>query len=152
MGNIRDKTSDVTKASVKTSDVLVGTSRSQMRREAARKIAEDPNHPLSFLIQNKKFKPQKGLSHAELANRPDLVQMGHITSDKIGGQERLMLQGAWENQLSNVTIEAPYKGGAVLNQTAIDIGGIAVDLKTAQFWEKIGWLPKGTVQNAPRIP
>jgi hypothetical protein len=132
---------------------LVGTSRSQMRRVAARTIASDPDHPLSFLLNGRgRFKPTRGLSHAELVDRPDLVQMGHIASNKLGGQERLMLQGAWENQINNLTIEAPRVGGAVLNQTAIDIGGIAVDLKTAQFWEKFGSLPGDTVQNAPRIP
>jgi RHS repeat-associated protein len=133
-------------------EALVGSSRSQMRREAARIIGKDPNHPLRFLLDKAlKFKAQKGLKHAELADRPDIVQMGHIASDKLGGQERLMLQGAWENQLNNISVEASHIGGGVLHQIAIDIGGIAVDLKTATFWESIGWLKSGTVNAAPRI-
>ena len=39
----------------------------------------------------------------------------------------------------------------MLHQEAIEIGGIAVDRKTAQFWEDIKWLRAGTVANAPRI-
>jgi hypothetical protein len=113
---------DPLKASDEAADVLVGTSRSQMRSEAERIIASDPNHPLKFLLENGKFKPQKGLSHADLVGRPDLVQMGHIRSNKLGGTERLMLQGAWENQFNNLTIEAPRAGG-----------------------------PKGTVFRTPRI-
>jgi hypothetical protein len=124
-----------------------------MRSAALRIIREDPNHPLKFLLDEsgKEFKPQRGLSHAELADRPDIVQMGHIVSNKLGGPQRLMLQDAWENQINNISIEHPRVGGAVLEQAAIDIGGIAVSLKTAKFWEEIGWLKPGTVSDAPRI-
>jgi hypothetical protein len=123
-----------------------------MRRESERIIKADAKHPLRFLLgKDGKFKTQQGLTHAELMNRPDIVQMGHIESNKLGGQERLMLQGAWENQFNNVTIESPHIGNAVLDQPAIDIGGIAVDVRTARFWEKIGWLKPGTVQSAPKV-
>jgi Bacterial toxin 5 len=123
-----------------------------MRRAAERLIRNDPRHPLRFLLDERgRFKQSRGLSHAELANRPDLIQMGHIESHKLRGEERLMLQGAWENQFMNVTVEAPSIGGAVLERVAIDIGGIAVDAETAKFWEKIGWLPKGTIEKAPRL-
>jgi RHS repeat-associated protein len=133
-------------------EALVGSSRRQMRDAAAKKIASDPNHPLRFLLDEKgKFKEQSGLTHAELADRPEIAQMGHIQSNKTGGKERLMLQGAWENQFNNVTIESPHVGGAVLDQTAVEIGGIAVDLKTAKFWEEIEFLMPGTVVAAPRI-
>jgi hypothetical protein len=77
--------------------------------------------------------------------------MGHIASDKLGSTDRIMLQGAWENQLNNISVEGPHIGGAVLGQEAISIGGIAVETNTAKFWEKIGRLPRGTVQNAPII-
>ena len=135
-----------------TGEALVGSSRSQMRAAAARIIKSDPNHPLKFLLEKSgKFKSQKGLTHAELVDRPDIVQMGHIASNKLGGTERLMLQGAWENQWNNLTVENPHIGGAVLEQGAIDIGGIAVDIKTATFWEEIGWLKPGTVSGAAKI-
>jgi hypothetical protein len=131
---------------------LVGSSRSQMRRAARKIISDDPDHPLRFLLGDSgKFKLQKGLTHAELIDRPDLVQMGHIASNKLAGQERLMLQGAWENQLLSQTVEQSHIGGAVLEQEAIEIGGIAVEKQTAIFWEKIGWLKSGTVAKAPKV-
>ncbi|HXB33245.1 MAG TPA: polymorphic toxin type 5 domain-containing protein, partial [Puia sp.] len=140
--------------------VLVGTSRSQMRSAAQAIIRSDPDHPLQFLLnESGKFKPTRGLTHAELADAPDLVQMGHISSDKLGGNERLMLQDAWENQFSNITIEHPRVGGAVVNQEAVDIGGIAVSRQTAEGWE-VAWeysggqlgLPPGTTASAPIVP
>ncbi len=140
--------------------VLVGTSRAQMRSAAEALIASDPNHPLQFLLgENGKFKPTRGLTHAELADAPDLVQMGHIGSNNLGGTERLMLQDAWENQFQNLTIEHPRIGGAVAEQPAVDIGGIAVSRRTAQTWE-MAWeysggqlgLPPGTTAQAPVIP
>ncbi|MBC7520984.1 MAG: hypothetical protein H7268_07830 [Sandarakinorhabdus sp.] len=98
------------------------------------------------------FHNQDGLTaHVDLADHPELVQMGHIGSDKLGGQERLMLQGACDNQYNNVTIESPRAGSAVLYQQAISIGSIAVDKGTAQFWEDIGLLSPGTVANSPAI-
>lgn len=131
---------------------LVGSSRRQMRYAAAKRIASEPDHPLKFLLNAKsKFKSQRGLKHHELIDRPDIVQMGHIVSNKLGRNEYLMLQGAWENQLNNLTIEGPHVGGTVLEQTAIDISGIAVDKKTARFWEEIGWLKPGTVERAPIV-
>ncbi len=131
---------------------LVDSSRRQMRYAAAKRIATQPDHPLKFLLDEKgKFKSQRGLKHHELIDRPDIIQMGHMISNKLRGTEYLMLQGAWENQRSNLTIETSHLGGAVLEQTAIDICGIAVDRKTATFWEEIGWLKAGTVETAPIV-
>jgi len=132
-------------------EALVGSSPDQMRRAAEKKIAADPNHELRFLLDaSGKFKKQAGLKHHQLIDRPDLVQMGHIMSKKRGGM-RIMLQGAWENQLNNVSIENRHKEGAVIDQPAINIGGIAVDLKTAKTWEQMDFLKLGTVKAAPRI-
>nr|WP_310524322.1 polymorphic toxin type 5 domain-containing protein [Polymorphobacter sp.] len=134
-------------------EALVGSSRAQMRRASIRIILSDPHHPLRFLLDaSGKFHRQAGLTeHHNLADHPELVQMGHIGSDKLGGAERLMLQGAWENQLNNVSVESPHVGGAVLHQDVISIGGVAVDKRTAKFWESIGWLAPGTVDSAPKI-
>jgi RHS repeat-associated protein len=130
---------------------LVGSSPAQMRAAAERLIASQSKHPLKFLLDRTgHFKSTRGLKHSELANRRDLVQMGHITSKKSGEPERIMLQGAWENQFSNVTVEHPSKG-AHMENVAIDIGGIAVDRETAKLWEREGLIPAGTVQAARRI-
>jgi Bacterial toxin 5 len=77
--------------------------------------------------------------------------MGHITSKKSGQTEEIMIQGAWENQFNNVTVEHSSRGGAFIENVAIDIGGIAVDRQTAMFWEKNGWLRTGTVASARRV-
>jgi hypothetical protein len=132
---------------------LVGSSESQMSRAAAKIISEDKDHPLKFLLDQSrrlKFRPQKGLTHAELIDRPDLVQMGHLMSKHIGGK-RVVIQSAWLNQFLNLTLERSSIGGAVLEQEAIDIGGVAVEKRTAQFWEDINWLDPGTVENAPKV-
>jgi len=138
-------------------EALVGSSRDQMRAAAARIIRRTEGHPLKFLLgANGEFKPQKDLTkHPTLIDRPDLVQMGHIRSNLLGGTEYIMLQGAWENQLNNVSIERSSIGGAVIDQQAIAIGSsgsyVAVDKRTAMFWESVGLLPEATVANAKRV-
>jgi WXG100 family type VII secretion target len=133
-------------------NTLVGESTSQMRRDAARLIGESDNHPLKFLLdEDGNFKgPTRGVPHDELINFPDRVQMGHIISSKSGQPEKIMLQGAWDNQFNRITIEKPHSGVYAEN-VAVDIGGVAVDITTAKFWEKLGWLPEGTVSSAPQI-
>ena len=132
-------------------NTLVGRSVSHMRRAAAKVIAQTKGHQLKFLLNKAgKFRPTRGLKHSQLINKPGTVQMGHITSKVSGSTERIMLQDAWLNQLNNVAVEG--KGvHAFVENVAIDIGGIAVDLNSAQLWENLGWLSKGTVAKAPRL-
>jgi hypothetical protein len=135
---------------------LVGRNESTFRRDAQRLIRNEPNHPLKFLLDDEgKFKRTKGLKHSELSDASDLVQMGHIESKKAGG-ERIVLQGAWENQFNNVTVEHPGNKGVrklvYIENVAIDIGGIGVELETAKVWEREGRIPPGTVVNSRRIP
>jgi hypothetical protein len=134
-------------------DTFIGTSTSNMRTQAASLIRTTPNHPLAFLLNPVgRFFSSKGLAHSELIDHPEIVQMGHIVSDKAGGsREYVMLQGAWENQLNAISIEHPSKGGAFAENVAIDIGGVAVDRRTAIWWEVIGWLKPGTVASAPPV-
>jgi hypothetical protein len=122
-----------------------------MREEAAKMIDRAQDHPLKFLLDsNGKFKSSHGLKHDELINRPDVVEMGHFISKSSGQPERIMLQGAWENQYLRIMIEKP-KSGIYAENVAVEIGGIAVDIKTAKFWEDINRIPKGTVDTAARI-
>jgi hypothetical protein len=135
---------------------LVGTSRRHMRRAAAKLIDETPNHPLKFLLTSKgKFKSSYRLKHSQLINRPDVVQMGHITSRKAGGVDRLMLQSAWHNQYANVTAEGLKRGGKNLGvfveNVAVDIGGVAVCRETAKWWVKEGLLKPEVLRNAKRL-
>lgn len=131
---------------------LVGTSEPAFRRAAVRAIRADPNHPLRFLLDSAgNFKRTRGLTHAELADHSDLVQMGHIMSSKGGGQ-RVVLQDAWMNQIDNITVEHASKGGAYFEQReAVDIGGIGVERNTALMWEREGRIPPGTVAGAKKI-
>lgn len=142
---------DSTTKATGTSTTLVGKTTDAFRREAARKIHTTENHPLTFLLDSAgNFKTTSRMKHSELIDNPDLVQMGHITSKKSGEPERIMLQGAWENQFNALTAERPRMGTWVEN-VAIDIGGIAVDLKTARVWEAEGLLVKGSVDAAQRV-
>ena len=154
---VKEGTEKATKyASPSVLGTLVGTSVSQMRRAAAKKIHTIKNHPLKFLLDSKgNFKKPANRSHSTLINRPDVVEMGHIVSKKAGGTERIMLQSAWDNQFNNVTAEGLQKGGKNLGifmeNVAVDIGGVAVDLKTAQWWVREGLLSKEILENAPRL-
>ena len=131
--------------------VLIGKKTYQMRRDAIRLIKARKDHPLKFLLdRNGNLKTSSGLKHSELINRPDVVEMGHIISKKSGEPERIMLQIAWDNRFNSLTAEAPRLGVYVEN-VAVEVGGIAVDLESAKVWEALGWLAKGTVSNAPRI-
>jgi RHS repeat-associated protein len=139
---------------------LVGTSRDQMRRAARNKIAEarkaGGKHPLDFLLDaDGNFKTVTSRKHSNLIDNPDVLEMGHITSNKAGGPERIMLQTAYDNQFNNWAAEGLRKGGKDLGvfveNVAIDIGGIAVDLKSAEWWVKLGWLSEDVVKNAPRL-
>jgi hypothetical protein len=130
-----------------------GSERAKFRRDAEKVIRDTTNHPLKFLLDDYgKFKRTRGLSHAELADSPDLVQIGHMISKKSGQLELFMLQGAWENQYNNITVEHPSLGGLfIADNESVEIGGVAVDLKTARMWERWGFLEAGTVANAPRV-
>ena len=140
-------------ASPLSTEAIVDTSRSNMRREATRIIADDPDHPLRFLLNNSGtgFKPADGTSHFDLINQPDVVQMGHVVSAKTGHTEYVVLQTAYENQILNNSIERSGIGGAVLGFPVIEIGGVAVSRETAELWELLEYLPAGTVANAPRV-
>jgi RHS repeat-associated protein len=137
--------SSTTESAVST---FVGTgSRSQFRATVLGIIESNPNHPLRFLLNPRGgWKRLWSRSHANLIENPDVWEAGHIMSDKLGGN-RLMVQTAWENQVQGQTIER-IAGAGVLDNTAIDIGGIAVARSSAQWWEDIGWLPRGSVANA----
>ena len=110
------------------------------------------NHPLRFLLGNNgDFKQTRGLTHAELADRNDLVQMGHVKSNKSGGTQ-VVLQDAWMNQFDNITVEhRRNRGSFVKSREAINIGGIGVERNTAMMWEREGLIPAGTVANARRV-
>ena len=132
-------------------DTLIGTNRAAIRKAAAKKIAMTEDHPLKFLLNEKgEFKSPKGLSHDELFSRPDILEMGHVVSKKSGELERIVLQSAWFNQFDRITVEGK-EGLSYVENVAVDIGGIGVELRTAKDWVKAGMLPEEILRSAPRI-
>ncbi|MCP4570769.1 MAG: hypothetical protein GY838_00295 [bacterium] len=73
--------------------------------------------------------------------------MGHAESLHAGGPERLFLEDADFNQMSNWCGE---RQGAVFRKPCVSIGGIPVDSRTARMWESIGALPSNTVASSPQ--
>jgi hypothetical protein len=126
--------------------------RGQFRDFVLAKLQSEPNNPLRFLLNASRtgFKRPSSRVHSELMDNPDVWEAGHINSAKLGG-ERLMIQSAWENQVQNITVEAPRVGGGVLDNPAVEVGGLPVAKSTVQLWEFAGYLPAGTAESAPVI-
>jgi hypothetical protein len=112
-------------------------------RDALKRILGDTRHPLRFLIDPKK---KDWLARTHLSELPT-VQAGHLTSFHSGAPEALALEDSFFNQVSN------WKGerfGAVFEKAAVDIGGIPVEVRTAEMWESLGVIDQGTVERAMR--
>jgi Bacterial toxin 5 len=130
-------------------------SSSWLRRKFMKKqlkvILDNPNHPLNFLVDysTKKWK----------SRRPDTedaigVQAGHTFSRSClvpGEPETVAVEDALDNQIDGWKTESPRIKGC-MEKPVIEIGGVLVMLHSAKLWEYSGFLPKGTVQNAPRYP
>lgn len=102
-----------------------------------------PNHPLSFLV-DPVTRRWKATRHG--SDVPS-VQIGHLESLHSGAKERLCLEDADFNQISN------WKGerhGAIFHKSCVSIGGVHVEYRTAQMWESCGLLPKSTVAGSRR--
>jgi hypothetical protein len=69
-----------------------------------------------------------------------------LTSFHSGADERFGLEDSFFNQLTNWKGESQ---GAILHESAVLIGGLPVELRTGQMWEDVGFIPRGTVANAP---
>jgi Bacterial toxin 5 len=79
------------------------------------------------------------------------VQAGHLQSFHSGAPERLALEDADQNQMKNWTVENRWRQGITMT-TAVEIGGVPVERATAERWERLSLLPKGTVAKAPSHP
>jgi hypothetical protein len=119
-------------------------------RQALKKILADPNHPLGFLVDREK---RDWLGRAEDFDGPG-VQAGHrVTKAYVkqsGEPEQLALQDAQYNQTAGQRGETQ---GAIFYNEAVEIGGIPVEKRTAEFYERQGaashpGLPPGTVASA----
>ncbi len=125
-------------------------------RWALARIVSTPQHPLRFLVDpvRLEFHGQFGSRHKRAIVNEDhpTVQAGHLVSFHglaDVAHERLALQDADFNQEQNYTVERPGIRGIVFS-TAVEIGGVPVESRTAQMWENVGVLvPKGIVAAAP---
>jgi hypothetical protein len=106
------------------------------------RILGSADHPLGFLVDRHTRWWQATRHGTEVP----AVQIGHLESLHSGAAERLGLEDADFNQLSN------WKGerhGAVFHKSCVLIGGVHVEERTARSWESAGLLKKGTVATAP---
>jgi RHS repeat-associated protein len=133
-------------------NVLVGVSRSQFKRNAARIIRDTPGHPLKKLLVKGKFRnTAKGIDEVGWSLDPRLVEAGHVVSKKSGEPEKLILMSAEKNR-SLAKIEHPGVGGYIRAPSmALDIGNIAVDIELANHLVKAGYLDAQVVKNATLI-
>lgn len=141
-------------------------------REQLQKVS-DPKHPLHFLVEPKLSAEGKPLASAEgnplfdwrkatrttesgkvqlgryQANESGVsVQVGHQTAFTSGAPEQFTLEDADLNQLSGQVVESK---GALSVKPAVDIEGVPVDLQSAEQWERLELLSKGTVAKSPKI-
>ncbi|MEZ4652577.1 MAG: polymorphic toxin type 5 domain-containing protein [Candidatus Eisenbacteria bacterium] len=101
------------------------------------------NHPLKFLVNPITRKWHDVRHGSELP----ATQIGHAESFHSEARERLFLEDADFNQLSNWRGE---RQGVVFQKTGVLIDGVPVEKRTADMWERIGLLPKGTVTRSPK--
>lgn len=134
--------------------------------QAALQRISNPQHPLHFLVVPRRLpggrliydwrkttrRTARGriqIGRYEGHEHGPVVQVGHQGAFAAGVPERLMLEDADLNQLSGRTIESR---GAFSFKDAVIIGGIPVDVASAQLWERLGLLGRGTVARSPRRP
>jgi hypothetical protein len=103
------------------------------------------DHPLHWLI---KKDTGSWWSRKKYSFDPS-VQAGHLVSRHSGLEERFALEDSTYNQWSSNVGESQ---GAIFVKDAVDIGGIPVERRTAELWERSGKLPAGTVASAPPHP
>ena len=112
--------------------------------EMLHRILAVQSHPLNFMVDRSegqgKWKARRVHGH----NAPSF-QVGHAESLHGGAAERLFVEDADFNQLSNWTGECK---GVIFQKTGVVIGNVHVELRTAQTWERMGLLPKDTVESA----
>jgi hypothetical protein len=107
---------------------------------ARRTILGAKHHPLAFLLDS----DGNWCSRTHLSEEPT-VQAGHGTSFHSGAPEALALEDSFFNQVSN------WKGerhGVVFEKPMVEIGELPVELRTAEMWESLGKIARGTVANA----
>ena len=110
--------------------------------EALAVIAADDEHPLRKLLNEE---GTDWLSRRADADVP-AVNAGHMLSRQALREERFALEDSTYNQLSNHRGET--QGYIFEKREALDLGGVPVERRTAEMWERTKVIPEGTVKNA----
>jgi hypothetical protein len=116
-------------------------------KEIKTQMADHPDgsHPLRKLLDESGAHWQ-----ARVVYTPHVsVQAGHLTSGHSKAQEFFAIEDSLYNKLSNDLGESK---GRIFLKEAVDIGGIPVERRTAEMWERNDVIPKGTVANAAPHP
>jgi hypothetical protein len=93
-------------------------------------IAQTEDHPLRKLLDdNGQWRSRSHLSEEFT------VQAGHLVSRHSGLEERFALEDSFYNQVSNWRGESQ---GYIFVKSAVLIGDIPVELRTAQMWARTG--------------
>ena len=106
-------------------------------------IASQDDHPLKFLLSPK---GDRFLGRRHGSEFYPTVQAGHAISFHGGAPERLFVEDADFNQMSNWRGE---RQGYIFEKTGVNIHGVPVERSTAEQWERLGLLPTGTVGKCP---
>ena len=120
-------------------------------------IAGGETHPLAFLIDwvRQDWLARHGSRRAGASEHLPAVQAGHLVSFHSladVANERFALEDADFNQEKNYSVEMRHIGGFV-ETTAVEIGGVPVEVVTARMWENVNVLkPKGIVGKAATHP
>lgn len=118
-----------------------GAANREFMSDMLERIAADAEHPLRFLVDDDGW-----LSRRADADDPT-VQAGHLVSRHSGAEERFALEDSSYNQVSSNRGETQ---GYIFVKDAVEIGGVPVERRTAEMWERTGLLEAGTVERAER--
>lgn len=155
---------------------LMNSIEQRFRRRAASVINSTPDHPLRFLLARdrngnvkEEFRKSPSKKHEDyIGNETDAeplyVQAGHLTTKASGAHERLALQCSWLNQIDGVQESGAFAPGkrpvldpskpppepelVIFERSAIDIGGVPVEQRTATDWVRSGHLDPDVEKNA----
>jgi hypothetical protein len=130
----------------------------QAFRRLVTEIISDPSHPLHSLLDpdTGRLIPSttKGITQMDWFENPGIIEAGHWSSAKslAGAPDRFTVMSAYENRLASAVIESPRFGGSMLESGyVVAIGGLPVDLATAQALVEFGVLDADVLASAPLV-
>jgi len=112
----------------------------QFMDDSRARIADTPDHPLRNLLDGNG--DWRARSH--LSEEPT-VQAGHLVSRHARFEERFALEDSYYNQQTSWVAESR---GAIAVKPAVDIGGVPVELRTAEMWARTGVLDPAVLAEA----